>query len=180
MPVKKVLLSSILFRFLRNIVLKNSRVGLQGIALFLAIKYIAEPLIHQQTMANNKKWLKDFLHLNTFLDLQLRIEALEQRLAALQAKSKKNTTTEWAKPVNPISISTAELPDLTLPPADLTAIKGIGKVIAEKLRGLGITSFKQVAELTDDQIAYIESEIGFVGRAHREQWREQAKAMLGK
>ena len=62
---------------------------------------------------------------------------------------------------------------------DLTRIKGIGKVIERKLHELGITTFKQIAELSPDDIRRIDTAIDFLpGRVEREHWVEQARKLL--
>ena len=58
---------------------------------------------------------------------------------------------------------------------DLTLIAGIGPVIAKKLEGLGITTLKQIAELTPKKVAEIDEQLNFKGRIEREEWIEQAK-----
>ena len=64
---------------------------------------------------------------------------------------------------------------------DLQWIHGIGPGIAGKLHGIGVFHFWQVAALSDEDISVIEHEVGFVGRAHRDHWKEQAiELMSGK
>ncbi|HUE46950.1 MAG TPA: 50S ribosomal protein L21 [Aestuariivirgaceae bacterium] len=58
---------------------------------------------------------------------------------------------------------------------DLTQIAGIGPVIAKKLDGLGITTWKQIAALTPKKVAEIDEQLNFKGRIEREEWIEQAK-----
>ncbi len=60
---------------------------------------------------------------------------------------------------------------------DLTAIRGVGKVIEKKLHGLGITSFRQIADLTPEEVRRINEAIDFPGRVEREHWIEQAKGL---
>ena len=62
---------------------------------------------------------------------------------------------------------------------DLTRIKGVGKVIAGKLQALGISSFKQVAQLSGSEIPELEEKLGlFSGKINRENWIAQAKSFL--
>jgi len=61
---------------------------------------------------------------------------------------------------------------------DLTEIKGIGRVLKEKLHGLGITSFQQIADFTRSDIERVNEVLDFPGRIEREQWIEQAKAIV--
>ncbi|MEC8264617.1 MAG: hypothetical protein VX011_03700, partial [Candidatus Thermoplasmatota archaeon] len=63
---------------------------------------------------------------------------------------------------------------------DLQVIKGIGPFIEEKLNALGITTYRQIANMT----AKLEDEVNeaiefFPGRVKRDQWVAQAKMLLG-
>jgi small subunit ribosomal protein S2 len=61
---------------------------------------------------------------------------------------------------------------------DLTEIAGVGPVIAGKLNALGITTFKQIAEFTEEDVERIDGELNFKGRIGREEWISQAKAKI--
>lgn len=61
---------------------------------------------------------------------------------------------------------------------DLTVIRGIGTVIAPKLHQLGITTYQQVADLTESDIERIDKVLDFRGRIQREKWIEQAQEIL--
>ena len=63
---------------------------------------------------------------------------------------------------------------------DLTRIKGIGPTLKDKLYGLGIMSFQQIAEFTPADIARVNEVLDFPGRIEREQWVEQAKAIVSR
>jgi predicted flap endonuclease-1-like 5' DNA nuclease len=63
-------------------------------------------------------------------------------------------------------------------PDDLTRIRGIGPVIAEKLHALGITTFEQIASLGPDDVARIDEVLAFKGRIERERWIEQAREIV--
>ncbi|MGB1522994.1 MAG: helix-hairpin-helix domain-containing protein, partial [Candidatus Poseidoniaceae archaeon] len=63
---------------------------------------------------------------------------------------------------------------------DLQVIKGIGPFIEEKLNALGITTYRQLANMTaklEDQVN--EAIEFFPGRVKRDQWVNQAKILLG-
>jgi predicted flap endonuclease-1-like 5' DNA nuclease len=60
---------------------------------------------------------------------------------------------------------------------DLTAIRGIGKVIEKKLHQLGITSFGQIAALSPQEVRRVNDAIEFPGRVERERWIEQAREL---
>jgi len=60
---------------------------------------------------------------------------------------------------------------------NLTRIKGIGVKIDETLNSIGIYHFDQIADWTEENIAWADSTLGFPGRAKRESWVEQAAAL---
>jgi large subunit ribosomal protein L21 len=61
---------------------------------------------------------------------------------------------------------------------DLTVIGGIGPALAKKLNGAGITSFAQLAALTETDIERLEKDIiRFTGRVKRDDWVGQAKKL---
>ena len=65
-------------------------------------------------------------------------------------------------------------------PADadeLKRIKGVGPVIEKTLNELGIYQFKQIAEFSRDNIAWVDKYISFPGRIDREEWVPQAKEL---
>lgn len=72
----------------------------------------------------------------------------------------------------------AGLADTPADKDDLKLINGIGPVLEGKLHGAGISSYQQIATLTDGEIERIESEvISFSGRIHRDDWISQAKTL---
>jgi large subunit ribosomal protein L19 len=63
-------------------------------------------------------------------------------------------------------------------PDDLTQIKGVGEDLVERLAKIGVIKFEQVANWTDDDIATVDEVLSFKGRIEREDWVEQAKALM--
>jgi NADH-quinone oxidoreductase subunit E len=64
---------------------------------------------------------------------------------------------------------------------DLTLLKGVGPKLATLLNSLGVSRFDQIAGWTEADIARIDESLGsFRGRALREGWVEQAKALARK
>jgi len=61
---------------------------------------------------------------------------------------------------------------------DLTKIKGIGPVAARQLGEQGITTFAQIAGLSDADVARIDDAMPFSAEQIAD-WREQAKALAG-
>lgn len=61
---------------------------------------------------------------------------------------------------------------------DLKQIQGIGPELEKKLHGLGITSPRQVPDLTPEQVAEVGGKLDFKGRIERDGWIGQAKALV--
>ena len=58
---------------------------------------------------------------------------------------------------------------------DLTVMKGLGKVFAEKLNAEGITTFAQIAKMKKADIEALEEKIGAAGKFEKNDWVAQAK-----
>lgn len=58
---------------------------------------------------------------------------------------------------------------------DLTRMKGVGPRLADRLNGVGISSFAQLAALSPEDADALDAQLGdFQGRIHRDRWIEQA------
>lgn len=62
------------------------------------------------------------------------------------------------------------------PADDLVVITGIGKVAAQQLKDQGLTTFAQLAALTEEDIARIDANMPFSSAQIRD-WQEQAKKL---
>ncbi|MDJ1007167.1 MAG: NADH-quinone oxidoreductase subunit NuoE, partial [Paracoccaceae bacterium] len=63
---------------------------------------------------------------------------------------------------------------------DLKRIKGVGPKLEKLLHTLGIFHFDQIAAWTETELAWIDDNLeGFKGRASRDEWVAQAKALAG-
>ncbi len=61
---------------------------------------------------------------------------------------------------------------------DLKQIKGIGPKLEVLCNDLGFYHFDQIATWTDDEVAWVDSNLeGFKGRVTRDEWRKQAKLL---
>lgn len=61
---------------------------------------------------------------------------------------------------------------------DLLKIKGLGPKLVDQLRGLGVTSFAQIAAWDDTEIDRIDAQLGrFQGRIRRDDWPAQARLL---
>ena len=82
-------------------------------------------------------------------------------------KVEKAPKAKAAKPAPPSSI-----------PDNLELIKGLGPKVNNLLNGLGVTSFAQVANWTDADVADIDAQLGaFAGRITRDNWIDQAQLL---
>jgi large subunit ribosomal protein L19 len=63
---------------------------------------------------------------------------------------------------------------------DVGRIKGLGLKVKEALKADGITSLKQIAEMTDDQIFALDEKLELKGRTKKDKWVQQAKDILAK
>ena len=64
---------------------------------------------------------------------------------------------------------------------DLQTIKGVGPFIEEKLNALGITTFRQVANMTPELEDQVNTAIEFFpGRVRRDKWAKQADGLMRK
>ncbi len=61
---------------------------------------------------------------------------------------------------------------------DLTALKGVSKVLEKRLNDLGIYTYAQIASWNDAQIQEVSFRLAFKDRIHREHWVEQAQELL--
>ncbi|TMV07990.1 NADH-quinone oxidoreductase subunit E [Ruegeria sediminis] len=59
-------------------------------------------------------------------------------------------------------------------PDDLKKLKGVGPKLEEKLNGLGIYHFDQIAAWTPAHVAWVDERLSFKGRIERDGWIEQA------
>jgi len=62
---------------------------------------------------------------------------------------------------------------------DLTRIAGVDEATVQRLQGLGVWTFCQIAAWTADHARWVEAYLAAPGRVERESWREQARALCG-
>ena len=102
-------------------------------------------------------------------------EMKQRRLLAELQERLAGDTPEPAAPPQPEE--TQAQPAASTKADDLTAIRGIGKVIEKKLHQMGIISFGQIAALTPAEVRRVNEAIEFPGRVERERWVEQAREL---
>ena len=75
--------------------------------------------------------------------------------------------------------SVIAIAQITAPKDDLKLVTGIGPGLEKKLLDVGITSFEQIANLSDLQIADLEANVvKFTGRIKRDDWIGQAEQLM--
>ncbi|RWM92257.1 MAG: 50S ribosomal protein L21 [Mesorhizobium sp.] len=102
--------------------------------------------------------------------------------AKAEAAPKKEAKAEAAPKETEVKASETAAPLFKTPkgePDDLTVIKGIGPVAAGQLNEQGITTFAQIAKLSDKDIARIDEHMPF-STDQITDWREQAKELAKK
>ncbi|OYW85511.1 MAG: 50S ribosomal protein L21, partial [Hyphomonas sp. 32-62-5] len=60
---------------------------------------------------------------------------------------------------------------------NLKKLTGVGPALEKKLNSAGITTFAQIAALTEADIAKLEEELSLAGRFAKDGWVEQAKEL---
>ena len=60
---------------------------------------------------------------------------------------------------------------------NLKKLSGIGPALEKKMNAAGITTFSQLAALTEEEIARLEGELNLPGRFAKENWVEQAREL---
>ncbi|RWO59515.1 50S ribosomal protein L21 [Mesorhizobium sp.] len=114
---------------------------------------------------------------------EAKTEAKAEVAAKAEAASKTEAKTEAeAAPKKEAKATETAVPLFKAPkgePDDLTVIKGVGPVAAGQLNEQGITTFAQIAKLSDKDIAKIDEHMPF-STDQITDWREQAKDLAKK
>jgi large subunit ribosomal protein L19 len=63
-------------------------------------------------------------------------------------------------------------------PDDLSQIKIITPELADRLAGIGVIKFEQIANFSDDDIANVDEALGLEGRIEKDDWVSQAQRLL--
>jgi large subunit ribosomal protein L21 len=61
---------------------------------------------------------------------------------------------------------------------DVSLIGGVGPKLKDKLAGYGVTSLKEIARMSDADVAKMDEALELHGRATRDEWVEQAKELV--
>lgn len=60
---------------------------------------------------------------------------------------------------------------------DMTLIRGLGAVLSRKLAEAGVKRYRQLAELTPEQVVELDRRLSLRGRIRRDEWQQQARAL---
>ncbi len=104
------------------------------------------------------------------------VEVVEQVVAPVVEETPVEAPVAEDAPV--VEAPVVEAPVAAAEADKLTDINGIGPVIEGKLNAMGVTSFKQIADFTAEDVERIDGELNFKGRIAREEWIAQAKAKI--
>ena len=109
-------------------------------------------------------------------DVRARVERLGQEIAAIAGDGEQLNDPEYVKNLS----STDERGRLSAPQGaadNLTLINGVGPALEKKLMEAGIYHLWQIAQMSEEQISDLETELGFGARATRGNWKSQAAAL---
>ena len=138
----------------------------------------AETVIAQSEAILNKM-IDDSLALNrAMMDFSF-IELAPTKTIELML-STRMTTGAKEQPVEPKRASEIKaIAQIPVRQDDLKMISGVGPGLERKLLDFGITSYAQIASLTDDDIAELEAHVvKFAGRIRRDDWIGQAQQLM--
>ena len=138
-------------------------------------RLIALQMEFRATEAKSKPLEAELLQAKRAAEQAIEQEMKQRRLLAELQERLAGGTPEPAAPPQP---EETQAPPAASAKADnLTAIRGIGKVIEKKLHQMGIISFGQIAALTPAEVRRVNEVIEFPGRVERERWIEQAREL---
>ena len=101
-----------------------------------------------------------------------------EKAKAEKAPKAKAEKVEKAKAEKAPKAQAAKLAPISSIPDNLELIKGLGPKVNNLLKGLGVTSFAQVANWTAADVADIDAKLGaFAGRITRDNWIDQAQLL---
>lgn len=103
--------------------------------------------------------------------------------AAVGAGSVSGVAVAAAAPAARAAAPVAEAAPAAAPAAstggdDLKKLSGVGPALEKKLHEAGVTTFAQIAEWTEDDVAAMDEKLSFKGRITREGWIEQAQELV--
>jgi len=123
-----------------------------------------------------KHYRRQMGHRQNFTELE--ITGINGVSAGSSSSSKPASADSGASAAGAAAAGAATLKFLDAPngePDDLKKVLGIGSVLEEKLNGMGIYHYSQIAEFTGEDIENINTHLNFPGRIERDEWIPQAQ-----
>ena len=132
----------------------------------------------EKTIMDSREELTRLNHL--YSNLKSENDSLREVITHLKKELEvKGSTPQVVPGLKPIAAPSRFTPNTWQTRDDLTLIKGIGPVIQKKLMELGIHTFRQISEFTEEDIARVSAAIRFFpGRIQRDHWPSQAAALM--
>ena len=126
--------------------------------------------------------VKAFYRLSPVSVVQKRVSTVREKAAATPQPALTAEKKPEAEPVAekaPAQPKAAEkpLPAKAKKPDDLTAIGGVGPAMAKKLIAAGITTYAELAALSETESEELDKSLNFKGRIKRDDWVGQAKKL---
>lgn len=109
---------------------------------------------------------------------ELREELAASRRDCRQCREELNRVREQVAVVEHAADAPDVLEQPQTPPDDLKMINGIGAKLEATLNELGIYYFRQIADFTPGNVAWVNQRLRFRGRIERERWVEQARRLV--
>ncbi|MCF8493379.1 MAG: hypothetical protein K9G25_06175, partial [Sphingomonadaceae bacterium] len=105
-------------------------------------------------------------------------KAKAEKVKKAKAESAPKAKAEKAKAQPAPKAKAAKPAPVSSIPENLELIKGLGPKVNTLLKGLGVTSFAQVASWTAADVSEIDAQLGaFAGRITRDNWIDQAQLL---
>jgi len=120
--------------------------------------------------------MKVFYALSPVAAVQKRVSAARASSSAAAAPAPIAEKKVEAKPAE-AKAAPKSRPEGAAKKDDLTVISGVGPALAKKLNGAGITSYAQIAALSEADVAQLDKSLNCKGRIKRDDWVGQAKKL---
>jgi len=148
--------------------------SLEQIAAFKVaeVKLVDEALVDFSGRIQRDEWVAQAKALVRNGHQPLNTKTRRSKNAANKPKKSKSRKTAWQSGKTKFGTPGSKHRD------DLKVVNGIGPVIEKALNRFGIKSWEQLATLKVKEVKAIDEALDFPGRIQREQWVQQAKALV--
>ncbi len=148
--------------------------SLEQIATFKVaeVKLVDEALVDFSGRIQRDEWVAQAKALVRNGHQPLNAKTSRSKTATKKPKKSKSSKTAWQSGKTKFGTPGSKHRD------DLKVVNGIGPVIEKALNRFGIKSWEQLATLKVKEVKAIDEALDFPGRIQREQWVQQAKALV--